>query len=311
MDPLSSVLRTLHPQHVLFAGLRAGQAWALAFPPPPGIKFNAVVEGRCWLSVEGLPQAIRLDAGDCFLLTQQRGFALASDPGLPREPAEPLYEAAPAGIAEHGSADQFFLVGGRFTFATQARLLFDGLAPAIVVRGASEQAALLRWALPLLARELAEPAPGSALAIEHLGQLMLIQALRLHLTDTQQTFPNWLRVLSDHQLAPAIQAIHADPARRWTVAELAAIARMSRSTLALKFKTRAGLAPLEYITRWRMWLATTALSRGDQTISALAAQLGYLSDSAFSHAFRRVLGQSPRAYRALTQAVPKRPCKGS
>jgi len=190
MDPLSSVLRTLHPQHVLFAGLRAGQAWALAFPPPPGIKFNAVVEGRCWLSVEGLPQAIRL-------------------------------------------------------------------------------------------------------------------------TDTQQTFPNWLRVLSDHQLAPAIQAIHADPARRWTVAELAAIARMSRSTLALKFKTRAGLAPLEYITRWRMWLATTALSRGDQTISALAAQLGYLSDSAFSHAFRRVLGQSPRAYRALTQAVPKRPCKGS
>lgn len=301
MDPLSSVLSTLQPRSALFAGLQAGRDWALSFPPPEGIKFNAVVEGRCWLSVAGLADAVALDAGDCFLLTQPLAFALASDPRLPTTPAAPLYAVAPAGIARHGSADAFFLVGGRFTFATNARLLFEGLPPVIVIRQDSEPASLLRWALPLLARELAQPAPGSELTVQQLGQLMLVQALRLHLGDTQQSFPNWLRVLADSQLAPAIQAIHADPARRWTVAELAATARMSRSTLALKFKLSAGLGPLEYLTRWRMLLATTALTHGQQTISAIAAQLGYLSDSAFSHAFRRVLGQSPRAYRTLTQ----------
>jgi len=301
MDPLSAVLSTLQPQSALFAGLQAGRDWALSFPPPDGIKFNAVVEGRCWLSVAGMADAISLDAGDCFLLTQPLAFALASDPNLPTTPAAPLYAVAPTGIARHGSADAFFLVGGRFTFATNARLLFEGLPPVIVIRQDSEPASLLRWTLPLLARELAQPAPGSELTVRQLGQLMLVQALRLHLSDTRQSFPSWLRVLADSQLAPAIRAIHADPARRWTVAELAATARMSRSTLALKFKLSAGLGPLEYLTRWRMLLATTALTHGQQTISAIAAQLGYLSDSAFSHAFRRVLGQSPRAYRALTQ----------
>lgn len=301
MDPLSSVLSTLQPQSALFAGLQAGRDWALSFPPPDGIKFNAVVEGCCWLKVAGLSTALSLDAGDCFLLTQPLAFELASDPHLPSTPAAPLYAIAAAGIARQGSADAFFLVGGRFTFATNARLLFEGLPPVIVIRHDSEPASLLRWALPLLARELAQPAPGSELTIQQLGQLMLVQALRLHLSDTRQAFPSWLRVLADSQLAPAIQAIHADPARRWTVAELAATARISRSTLALKFKLSAGLGPLEYLTRWRMLLATTALAHGQQTISAIAAQLGYLSDSAFSHAFRRVLGQSPRAYRALSR----------
>ena len=301
MDPLSAVLSTLQPQSALFAGLQAGRDWALSFPQPDGIKFNAVVAGRCWLNVAGMANAVALDAGDCFLLTQPLAFALASDPNLPTTPAAPLHTVATSGIARHGSADAFFLVGGRFTFAPHARLLFEGLPPVIVIRHDSEPASLLRWALPLLARELAQPAPGSELTVQQLGQLMLVQALRLHLGDTRQSFPSWLRVLADGQLAPAIRAIHADPARRWTVAELAATARMSRSTLALKFKLSAGLGPLEYLTRWRMLLATTALTHGQQTVSAIAAQLGYLSDSAFSHAFRRVLGQSPRAYRALTQ----------
>lgn len=301
MDPLSSVLSTLQPRSALFAGLQAGRDWALSFPPPEGIKFNAIVEGRCWLNVAGMADAVALEAGDCFLLTQSLAFALASDPRLPTTPAAPLYAVAPAGIARHGSADAFFLVGGRFSFASNARLLFEGLPPVIVIRHDSEPASLLRWALPLLARELAQPAPGSELTVQQLGQLMLVQALRLHLSDTRQSFPSWLRVLADGQLAPTIRAIHANPARRWTVAELAATARMSRSTLALKFKLSAGLGPLEYLTRWRMLLATTALTHGQQTISAIAAQLGYLSDSAFSHAFRRVLGQSPREYRALTQ----------
>lgn len=301
MDPLSTVLSALQPRSALFAGLQAGRDWALSFPPPDGIKFNAVVEGSCWLNVAGMSTAVCLDAGDCFLLTQPLSFALASDPHLPTTPAAPLYAVARAGIARQGSADAFFLVGGRFTFATNAHLLFEGLPPVIVIRRDSEPASLLRWALPLLARELAQPAPGSELTVQQLGQLMLVQALRLHLSDTRQSFPSWLRALSDSQLAPVIHAIHANPARRWTVAELASTARMSRSTLALKFKQKAGLGPLEYVTRWRMMLATSALSNRQQTISTIAAQLGYLSDSAFSHAFRRVMGQSPREYRALTQ----------
>lgn len=140
-----------------------------------------------------------------------------------------MYDITSSGIARQDSADTFFLVDGRFTFATNARLLFEGLPPVIVIRHDSEPASLLRGALPLLAPELAQPAPGSELTVQQLGQLMLVQALRLHLSDTRQSLPNWLRVLADGQLAPTIRAIHTDPAHRWTVAELAATVRMSHS----------------------------------------------------------------------------------
>ena len=134
MDPLSEVLALLNTQSSFFAGLKAGGDWAIDFPAPDGIKFNAVVEGACWLSVEGVAQAIRLERGDCFLLSRRRTFSLRSDPGLPAVPADQVYRHAVQGIARCGTADGFFLIGGRFAFGEAAGLLVDGLPPVAVVR---------------------------------------------------------------------------------------------------------------------------------------------------------------------------------
>ena len=145
MDPLSEVLALLNTQSSFFAGLKAGGDWAIDFPAPDGIKFNAVVEGACWLSVEGVAQAIRLERGDCFLLSRRRTFSLRSDPGLPAVPADQVYRHAVQGIARCGTADGFFLIGGRFAFGEAAGLLVDGLPPVAVVKSGSEQAAVLSW----------------------------------------------------------------------------------------------------------------------------------------------------------------------
>ena len=90
--------------------------------------------GACWLSVEGVAQAIRLERGDCFLLSRRRTFSLRSDPGLPAVPADQVYRHAVQGIARCGTADGFFLIGGRFAFGEAAGLLVDGLPPVAVVR---------------------------------------------------------------------------------------------------------------------------------------------------------------------------------
>lgn len=66
MDTLSEVLALLKSHRTLFAGLKAGGTWAVNFPAPQGIKFNAVVEGNCWLEVKGEPVPIALSEGDCF-----------------------------------------------------------------------------------------------------------------------------------------------------------------------------------------------------------------------------------------------------
>jgi len=90
--------------------------------------------------------------------------------------------------------------------------------------------------------------------------------------------------------------MHEDPAHRWTLQQLAERAGMSRSTFALKFKETVGTSPLEYLTRWRMLLAGDRLANSNDPISVIARSLGYESESAFSTAFKRVMGRSPRQY---------------
>lgn len=297
MDPLSEVLSLLSTQSSVFAGLKAGGDWAIDFPPPDGIKFNAIVEGTCWLTVEGVEQPIRLAAGDCFLLSHNRAFSLCSDLALPAIHSDAIYRHAVNGIARCGTADAFFLIGGRFAFGEEAGLLFDGLPPVAVIKSGSDQASVLNWALQRIAHELATPFPGNAIVVQHLGHIMLVQVLRIYLTQEGNRTPSWLLAISDPRIGVAIQAIHADPAHSWTVEDLAKIAGVSRSTLALRFKQKAGVAPLEYVSRWRMQLATRSLKTNHTTISSIAQKLGYDSDSAFSHAFKRIMKCSPREYR--------------
>ncbi|UHH10151.1 AraC family transcriptional regulator [Luteimonas fraxinea] len=305
MDPLSEVLSLLNTQSSVFAGLKAGGDWAIDFPPPDGIKFNAIVEGTCWLTVEGVEQPIQLTAGDCFLLSRKRAFSLRSDLALPAIHSDEIYCHAINGVARCGTADAFFLIGGRFAFGEEAGLLFEGLPPVAVIKRGSDQASVLNWALQHLAHELANPSPGNAIVVQHLGHIMLVQVLRIYLTQEGNSTPSWLLAISDPRIGAVIQAIHTDPARSWTVEELAKVAGVSRSTLALRFKQKAGIAPLEYVSRWRMQLATRSLKANHTTISSIAQKLGYDSDSAFSHAFKRIMKCSPREYREKLAPVPQ------
>jgi AraC-like DNA-binding protein len=106
----------------------------------------------------------------------------------------------------------------------------------------------------------------------------------------------WLFALADKQMGAAINAMHGDPAQRWTLQDLAERAGMSRSTFALKFKATVGESPMEYLTRWRVLLAGDRLANSGDPISVIARSLGYESESAFSTAFKRVMGCSPRQY---------------
>ena len=298
MDPLSDVLSLLKPRSSISAGLAAGGDWAIRFPPHEGVKFNAVLRGACWVSVDGDPQARRIEEGDCFLLTKQRPFVFATDRSLEPINSRAIYEGIGDGIATCNGGGDFFLIGGRFVFAgDHAEVLFGALPALVHVREASSQASVLRWGLDQLARELRDRQPGGSLLSEHLAHIMLVQVLRLYLTAEQHAGVGWFYALSDRQLGAVISAMHADPAHRWTIAELGRLAGMSRSTFAERFKQRVGASPMEYLTRWRMLVAGDRLRGTNETISALALSLGYESESAFSTAFKKVMSCSPRQYR--------------
>ena len=303
MDPLSDVLSLLKPRSSISAGLDTGGDWAIRFPAPDGIKFNAVMRGACWVMVEGDPEPQWLEEGDCFLLTRARPFILAKDLSLDPIDSGPIYEAAKDGIATCNGGGEFFLIGGRFSFAGEhARLLFDALPAIVHVREQSSQASVLRWALDQLARELNTGQPGGFLISEHLAQIMLVQVLRLYLAAKGTVGVGWFHALADRQLSRAVGAMHTDPAYRWTLTELARVAGMSRSTFAQRFKQVVGASPMDYLMRWRMLVAGNKLRNSNESISAIAISLGYESESAFSTAFKRVMACSPRQFQRQSAA---------
>jgi AraC-like DNA-binding protein len=297
MDPLSDVLSLLKPRTYMAGGFDNGGEWSVRFPQHEGIKCYALVSGECWLQVEGVAEPVNVKPGDCFLLPSGRPFCLASDLSLTPVDASTLFRLPMNGVirAINGGGDCFG-VGGHFAFSGKhAEILLGVLPPIVHIRKESDRAAM-RWSLERLMLELREPQPGGILVAQQLAYMMLVQALRLHLAEGLSGGVGWLFALADKQMSVAMSAMHDDPAHRWTIQELAERAGMSRSIFALKFKKTVGEPPMEYLTRWRMLLAADRLVNSSEPISVISLSLGYESESAFSTAFKRVMGCSPRQY---------------
>jgi AraC-like DNA-binding protein len=298
LDPLSDVLSLLKPRNYMSAGFDAAGDWAIQFPDQAeGIKCGAVVSGQCWLSVQGVSEPVRLETGDGFLLPSGRPFRMASDLSLPPLEARSVFSAAQSGgiVTWNGGGD-CLIVSSRFALdGNHAAILLRMLPPIVHIRRESDRAQL-RWAVERMMQELREGQPGGFLVIQHLAQMMLVQALRLYLAEGSRGGVGWLFALADRQMGAAISAMHAAPGHPWTLQALAAQAGMSRSSFALKFKATVGKAPMEYLAYWRMLLAGDRLAKDREPVSAIALSLGYESESAFSTAFKRVMGCSPRQY---------------
>lgn len=308
MDPLSGVLSLLKPHNTMCAGFDVGGEWSIQFPEHEGIKCYAIVSGRCWLAVEGVPEPVRLTGGDCFLLPRGRPFRLASDLALTPVDFIAVHSRSKNGTIScwNGGGDVSG-VGGYFRLAGKhADILLGMLPPIVHIRKESDKSAL-RWSMERIMHELREPQPGSLLVLNHLAHLMLVQALRAHLAEGLSGGVGWLFALADEQVGPAINAIHENPAHPWTLQELADRAGMSRSGFAQRFKETVGATPIEYLTRWRMLLAGDRLANSGDSISVISRSLGYESESAFSTAFKRVMGCSPRQYGRVGDPVAALP----
>jgi len=297
VDPLSEILSLLRPNSYGFRGLDAGGDWALCFPADASVRCYAIQSGRCWLAVDGEAAPVRLADGDFVLLAGGRGYRLFGSAEAVPVDAFRFFPSVRAGeTAVLNGGGDVVGVGGYFGFRGPHADLLLGLLPSVVHIRAEAERTGLRGSIERLMGELRDPQPGGALIAEHLAQALLVEALRLHLADPAPHRPGWLFALADLQIRPVLDALHADPGRRWTLDALARIAGMSRSSFAVRFKDRVGEPVMDYLTRWRMMLAADRLARGGLSIAQVAPMVGYESDSAFGAAFKRVMGRSPRQH---------------
>jgi len=303
-DQLSEVFDLVEVHGLLSGGFAGRGPWVARAVFEDALKFVALVGGRARLRADGVDAPIELGPGDVALLNNRSWLELrgGSGDGPAREIVPEEYDPS-THLSAAGAGDDVVL-GGHIDLNPAGReLLLQALPPVATVRAADDPAAGLRVCLDRLFAEMSGDRIGSAFAIRQYAQLLILEVLRAYIEQTRLP-SGWLRAVTDERLRPALSLMHAEPGRPWRLEELARAAAMSRTSFAERFRTVAGVPPLTYLNRWRMLLAQRALRDGGVRIGSLAADLGYASESAFSTAFKREVGESPLRYRYRVSAAP-------
>jgi AraC-like DNA-binding protein len=305
-DVLTEVLKTVQLSSVLSARATLGAPWALHFGPVDRrAGFHIIADGTCDARLDGRASAaVQLGAGDVVVFPHGSGHQLATAGWPPRQrppefgdivaglrPGEPL-----TGDVGGGGAGTTVLCGSYAFAAASTTPLLHGLPEMIHLPAAAIAGTPLAAAVTLLAAEAEQSGSGTGVVVDRLVDLLFVYALRSWLaTQATRATPAacaWIGALHDDAIGPALRAVHADPGHPWTVAALADRAGLSRAAFARRFRATVGEAPLSYVRRWRMTLASERLARGDR-IATVAHQVGYENEFAFAKAFKRVRGVAP------------------
>jgi AraC-like DNA-binding protein len=267
------------------------------------ILFHVVACGTCWVAVKG-GEKHWASTGDVIVLPygdQHRmgGVEEAESVSITSILEKPPWIRMP--VIRHGQdGSRTDVVCG---YLHSQDPLFDphlrAFPPVFVVRPPAGAAA--DWVQANIAYALAqagvEAAQPSAITTR-LPELLLVEVLRLHLASSPAAARDWVATLRDPVLSPALALLHRAPEHRWTVTELASGAAVSRSLLDARFRQVLGRSPIRYLTDWRMHLARDLLATTDLGVAGIAHRVGYDAEEAFSRAFKRSHGSSPRAWRA-------------
>lgn len=281
--------------------------WALRIADHAPLTVAAVMRGDAWLALDD-GESTRLATGDVAIVRGPGCYTVADEPGTDptvvigpgghctsTEDGRSLVDEWSLGVRTWGApgGSTVLLTGTYENVGEAGRPLLSALPALIVLR--AEQ-----WRSPLvglLAEEMAVSAPGQRALLDRLLDALLISALRTWFAAQREQAPSWYLAQQDPVVGVALARIHGAPERPWTVASLAAEAGVSRANLARRFTELLGEPPMAYLTHWRLALAADLLTDPEVTVGSVARRVGYSTPFAFSTAFKRARGVSPRQHR--------------
>jgi AraC-like DNA-binding protein len=320
-DALSDVLSAVQLSGSVFFDVVASSPWVAEAPPAaqiagevaPGaqhvIEYHVVTRGSCWISLVGefASEPVRLGEGDIAVIPHGDPHVVSSAPGMRAAPNLDAHRrpenanALPFSIrtGSDGPSDTHLICGFFSCNARPFNPLLDSLPRFMRFnRGQSLGShGLLDQFIGFASAETGNKRAGSQSILNRLSELMFVEIIRLHMDQLSNNNTGWLAGLRDPLVGRVLTLLHARPAHAWTLEELASEAAASRSALADRFAEIVGCPPIQYLTQWRMQIAAKRLADPAVKIAALAHEVGYESEAAFSRAFKKFVGRSPSQWR--------------
>ena len=331
-DTLSDLLRTVRLRGAVFYHVEGAAPWVAETPHcteiipgiMPGVEhlleFHAVVEGTCYAAIPG-EQPVRLEAGDVVLFPQGDAHVMSSEPGLrtprsdkeffftphpPQLPFELSIRDAEATLARCDPGDRtctHLVCGFLGLDARPFNPLLASLPRVLHVSGRALGAG--SWVTSFMRSAVTEASqrrPGGEAVLERMSEMMFVEVLRRHIESLPPEETGWLAGMRDPAVGRALSLLHGQPGSGWTLERLSREAGLSRSSLHERFVLLIGQPPMQYLTQWRMQVASGMLRDTGAKVIEVAMDVGYESEAAFSRAFKRVVGMSPATWRRSRRA---------
>ena len=306
-DPVSELLLGMRLRGARYGRLRLAPPFGVLFPARAEAHFHFVAAGPLYLQCEGV-EPLRLNCGDAVLLPRGQEHALLSTPGVPLRPLDSFEATAlcsevclladcPEGTCRSKDA---LIFSGRMIFDLDTLHPLVDLMPPLFSVGEllSRQPEILPL-LQAMEREMNEARAGAGGILARLADVVAASIVRGWVECGCGDATGWVEALRDPRLGRVIAALHRDPGRNWTVAEMAAEMGSSRSVFAERFTATTGMTPLRYLASLRMRLATRWLGQERLAIDTVARRLGYGSQAAFARAYKRATGHPPGVARVI------------
>jgi len=310
----------VHLTGAVFFDVDARAPWVADAPPArvlapfvmPGaqhvIAYHVVVSGSCWVeSTAEVSEPLELSGGSVITFPQGDPHVLSSEPGMRAEFDYAVFEQPPPEditpfllSRNSDGPDSVRLICGFLGYdALPFNPLLESLPRTLVVTdGYHANDGWLRRLLEASFAELERGRTGGRSVLSRLSELVFIEAVRIYAERLPPETGGWLDGLRDPHVGQALRLFHDQPARSWTLADLAREAGVSRTVLTETFTATVGLPPMTYLAHWRMQLASDMLADPEATLAGIATRVGYASEAAFSRAFKRCTGLAPAAWRA-------------
>ncbi len=301
-DALTDILDSVRMKGSVFSQAALTAPWGVESGTTTSGMFHAVVSGNACVTLAEEGRAITLQRGDVVMMPFGHNHLMTDEPGTATRPIAELNTIDEFGrgllLVEGGGAETKLICGTISFDESSVHPVLSMLPPLIHVRDhGGRLASAVETMIGLIADEMSRPGAGSETVIARLTDALVVYILRNHIDELPDGEGGWLGALKDPPIREALGLIHREPDRSWTAAELASIVGMSRSSFFKRFAAAVGETPAQYLARWRIHLATRLLRTGEHSVSAVARQVGYATEAAFSNAFQRMVGMRPGAYR--------------
>ena len=310
-DVLSDVLRVIRLTGAVYFDFDLSAPWVAEAPPSreiaatvmPGcgrvIEYHLIASGACWGHAVG-QEPMRLAEGDLIIFPQGDAHVLSSAPGMRAAPDMAAFarQSTPMPYVYElgGGGERARVICGFLGCDERPFNPLLASLPPVVHLATPRSTGWIATLLSVAVTESGSERAGRENVLARLSELMFVEMIRRYLESLPPAQTGWLAGLRDPIVGQALAAMHGEPAKGWTVEELARHVGLSRSVFAERFTGMVGEPPMQYLALWRMQLASRLLIEGG-SVAEVAGAVGYESEAAFSRAFKKLVGAAPATWR--------------